>query len=599
MSEILSKLHQFRKNIHLKLLLKSLIWAFALLGVLFLILFMLLLGLLRYGGSTTITMPQNAILQIDFDTPIAEVGSDSLLNDITGEQNASFYDLIRAIAAASADDRIKAIFAEISQSDLSLSQIEELRSAILAFRHAGKKAYIFSESFGSFGGGMSEYYLASAFDEIILQPGGEVGITGISIEMPFVRKLLNRIGIKPEFYARHEYKSAYSSFTDEKMSTSLQTELNKLGGSIFAKIITDISAAQNMPKQDLLNLVDQAPLSAEKAISNQLVDELTYRNTLINRLESEYDAKTFDWLNYLYFLAPSQGKQAVGIVVINGEISSGESIFEPLQGEVVAGADSFAANLKELAEIEDLKALIVRIDSPGGSYLAADYMRQALSDFKDKKQIPVIVSMSSYAASGGYFIALPADIIMAQDLSITGSIGVLGGKPVLSGLWQNLDINWDSVSFGRNSGIMSLNHSFSAAEKEAFNKSLDRVYNDFVAKTASARRISLKKMDTLARGRVWTGEQAKSNGLIDEIGGYDLAFVRAVELGNINLDKPIRIEFYPKPKTMAEKISEFFSVSPYVMINKLRIKIGLDKDLLNVLQRLKYDAVMPPVKIQY
>ena len=596
MSEILSKLHRLKNNIHLKLLLKSLIWAFALLGVLFLILFMLLLGLLRYGGSTTITMPQNAILQIDFDAPIAEVSSDSLLNDI---KNASFYDLIRAIAAASADDRIKAIFAEISQSDLSLSQIEELRSAISAFRRVGKKAYIFSESFGSFGGGMSEYYLASAFDEIILQPGGEVGITSISIEMPFVRKLLNRIGIKPEFYARHEYKSAYSSFTDEKMSASLQTELNKLGGSIFAKIIDDISAAKDISKQDLLNLIDNAPLSAEKAISNLLVNELSYRNTLINRLESEYDAKTFDWLNYLYFLAPSQGKQAVGIVVINGEISSGESIFEPLQGEVVAGAESFAANLKELSEIKDLKALIVRIDSPGGSYLAADYMRQALSDFKEKKQIPVIVSMSSYAASGGYFIALPADIIMAQDLSITGSIGVLGGKPVLSGLWQNLDINWESVSFGRNSGIMSLNHSFSAAEKEAFNKSLDRVYDDFVAKTASARRISLKKMDTLARGRVWTGEQAKSNGLIDEVGGYDLAFVRAVELGNINLDKPIRIEFYPKPKTMAEKISELFSASPYVMINKLKTKIGLDKELLNVLQRLKYDAVIPPIKIQY
>lgn len=599
MVKFLSKLHKLSKKIHFKLLLKSLIWAFALLGVLFIILFIILLGILGYGGNSKISMPQKTILQIDFDTPIAEERSDSLLSDITGEMNASFYDLLKSIAVAANDDRIKAIVAHISQSDLTLSQIEELRDIIEVFQQSGKKAYIFSESFGSFGGGISEYYLASAFDEIILQPGGDVGITGISIEVPFVRKLLNRVGIEPEIYARHEYKNAFSSFTDEKMSAALRQELNKLGDAIFSKMVADISVSRNISAQDLLFLIDQAPLSAQEAISNNLVDEITYYNNLLKKIETKYDAKRFDWLNYLYFISPVQGKQSIGILSVTGEISSGKSIFDPLQGEVVAGADTFVSSLEELSKINDLKALVIRVDSPGGSYLAADYMRQALEDFKKEKQIPVIVSMSSYAASGGYFISLPADVIFAQNLSITGSIGVLGGKPVLNDLWQKLDINWQSISFGKNSGIMSFNHSFSPSERKLFNRSLDKVYNDFVVKTATSRNISLKKMDALARGRVWTGEQAKLKGLIDEIGGYNSAIDKAIELSGIEASNPIRLEFYPRPKTMQEKISELFSAAPYTLANKLKMQIGLDNNLLNVLQRLKYDAVMPPLKFEY
>lgn len=599
MSKITSSLYKLKDKTSLKLLLKSLIWAFALLGVLFILLFIALLGLVNSNIGKTVTLPERAILQIDFDTPLAEVASDSLLNDLTGESTVSFYDLVKAISMAAEDDGIKAIFARVGQSDLSLSQIEELRDLIFHFRQTGKKAYIFSESFGAFGGGMSEYYLASAFDEIILQPGGDLGITGISIEMPFMRKLLNRIGIKPEFYARYEYKNAFSSFTDEKMSQSLRQELDKLGSSLFSKMVADISASRGIKEQKLLELIDQAPLSAQDSLAQGLVDELAYSDNLLRRLKTDYDAEPFDWRDYLLFFMPQDGKQTLGILTVTGEISSGPSVFDPLQGAVVAGAESFVSALNELSEIKDLKALVVRIDSPGGSYLAADYMRQALADFKSEKQIPVVVSMSSYAASGGYFIALPADVIFAQDLSITGSIGVLGGKPVLSGLWQKLDINWQGVSFGRNADIMSINQTFSASEQTIFNRSLDNVYQDFVAKTSSARHISLQDMDKVARGRIWSGEQAKANGLIDAIGGYNEAISKAIELSSIDPDKPLKVEFYPHPKSMQEKISELLSSGSYAIIGKLKTQIGLDKDLLNVLQRLKYDAVMPPVLIQY
>lgn len=599
MSKILSDIRKLKNKTSVRLLLKSLIWAFALLGVLFMFFFVALIGLLQSSAGTTVRLPAQAILQIDFDEPVAELSADSLLNDITGEMNASFYDLIKAISVAAEDDRVKAMVAHVGQSDLSLAQIEELRKLILIFRQTGKKAYIFSDSFGSFGGGLSEYYLASAFDQIILQPGGDVGITGIGIEMPFVRKLLDRIGITPEVYARHEYKNAFSSFTDAKMSKPLKAELNKLGQALFDKITEEISLARNIKAKQLLSLIDQAPLDAQSALENNLVDKLSYQNDFLTNLEKEYSAEVFSWQDYLLFLSPQSGKQALGIVVVAGDINSGFSVFEPLQGEVVAGADSFVAALKELSELDDLKALVVRIDSPGGSYLAADYMRQALADFKAQKQIPVVVSMSSYAASGGYFIALPADKIFAQDLTLTGSIGVLGGKPVLSSLWQKLDINWQGVSFGKNADIMSINHPFSASERAIFNKSLDMVYNDFVTKTSLARDISSNKMDALARGRVWTGSQAKLNGLIDEIGGYNEAIAKAIELSDIDLDASLRIEFYPRPKTMAEKISELLSASPYAMIDKLTTQIGLDKDSINVLKRLKYDAVMPPIKFQY
>ena len=205
--------------------------------------------------------------------------------------------------------------------------------------------------------------------------------------------------------------------------------------------------------------------------------------------------------------------------------------------------------------------------------------------------------MGDYAASGGYFIALPGDKILAEASTVTGSIGVLGGKMVLAGLWDKLEINWGEVKFGDNAGILSANHKFSEREKEVFNRSLDNVYRDFTAKVAAARNISPEKMDKLARGRVWTGIQAVENGLADEIGGIDRAVAYAKQLGGIPPKSRFGIAYYPKAKTLQEKIAELVGGGPKISVNKVINQMGLDIESVNMLKRLQYETVLPPFKL--
>ncbi len=598
MRDISYDVFALRKKTAIKILLKSLIWAFALFGAVFIILLWAVLGLLKIDGGMSVTMPKQAILTIDLDQSFAEVRPDNLLADINAENNQSFIDLLEIIAAASADERVKALVAQIGDSSLSLAQLEEVRAEIERFRNSGKKTYLFANGFGSFGNGLAEYSLATSFDEIVLQPKGEVGITGVNIEVPFVRKLLDKIGIEPEFYARHEYKNAFASFTDKQMSSTMRNELSKLGENLFNQKVVPAAEKRKLKRERMLELVNRAPISADEALKEKLVDKLEYRENLLQRLEKEYGAERFAARDYFYLLHPLRNpKYKIAVLIISGEIVAGNSVLNPLQGELVSGADTVIAQLKEIAKIENLKALVVRIDSPGGSFVAADAIRQAIADFKDEKKIPVVASMASYAASGGYFIALPADKIMADAATLTGSIGVLGGKPVLAEFWKKLDVTWDSVKFGNNAGMLSFNRGFSEDERAIFNRSLDMVYDDFVSQTAEARKISLLKMNELARGRIWTGEQAVKNGLVDEIGGYFQAIMTARELAKININDVINTVVYPQPKTMQEKIAEVMGGMPTILANKLKTQIGLDKAQINVLKRLQYDAAMMPLVI--
>ena len=462
------------------------------------------------------------------------------------------------------------------------------------------KAYLFSNGFGNLGGGLSEYYLASAFDEIILQPNTDVGITGISIEMPFVRNLLDKIGIVPEFYSRYEYKNALVSFTDNKMSDTVREELSKLGDNLLNQIIDGIAISRKIMPEMLKKLVDKAPFTDQEAVEFKLVDRLLYQENLMDELEQKYSAKRADWKDYFAVLyQPDNNYPVIGTLILSGEIVEGESVLDPMNGEMAVGADTVVEQLNELAEIKNLRALIIRIDSPGGSYVASDIIRQAIADFKNDKKIPVIVSMSSSAASGGYFAALSADKIIADAATLTGSIGVLGGKPVFAKLWQKLGVEWDRVNFGKNSGILSFNTSFSDTEKKIFNRALDRIYEDFTNKVSDARGISKNELDKLARGRVWTGDQAVKMRLIDIVGGYNEAFAVAKEMAEMESNGAFKSVVYPRAKTIQEKIAELMSVSPFALMNKLKMQIGLDNTSVNMLNRLKYDAVMPPVVVKY
>lgn len=587
-----------RKAIAARILLKSVTYSFAIFGLLFILLLLILINMLGRSSVAVKPVPPRAIITLDLNRDYSENRSDDLWAEFSELPNISFYDLIKAINVAALDDRVKAVVAHVNNSRLGLAQIQDLRQAVSAFRSTGKKAYLYSSGFGSFGRGTNEYYLATSFDEIWMQPNTEIGITGLNIEVPFLKNMLEKIGISAEFYTRYEYKNAVATLINSAMTPQYKEEMEQMGGSLFNRIVKDVSLNRKLEEKQFRDLINRAPIFAEDGIKEKLIDKIAYKPELLEKVITETKGQMIDMYDYSLSIEENSGRlPSIAFLVVDGAIDSGKSRTNPLQGEVSVGSETVIQQLDEIAKNKDIKAVVLRINSPGGSYTASNEIWNALKRLKEKRKLPIVVSMSNYAASGGYFIALAGDKIIAEPSTITGSIGVLGGKMVLAGLWDKLNINWGEIKFGDNAGILSVNHKFSEAERAVFNKSLDNVYRDFTAKVAEARHIDSEALDKLARGRIWTGSEAVENGLIDEIGGIDRAIALSKDLGGISPKSSFGIIYYPQAKTLQEKIAELVSGSPKISVNKMMNQVGLDIESINMLQRLQYEVILPPFKL--
>ena len=587
-----------RKALAVDILLKSVTYSFALFGLLFILLLLIVINMLKSPSVMVQPVPNRAVITLDLNRSYPEIRSDDLIAEFSDEPSISFYDLIKAVNVAALDDRVMAIVAQVNNSHFGLAQIQGLRQAIKDFRAAGKKAYLYSTGMGSFGGGTDEYYLATAFDEIWMQPNTEIGITGLNIEVPFLKGLLDKIGVIAEFYARHEYKNAAASLLYSGFTAPYKKETEQMGRSLFEQIVDDISSDRGIDKKRLCKLIDKAPVFAEDGLNEKLIDKIAYRPELIEQALDEALGQMIDMYDYASSIAEG-GKRLplVAFVTLDGTIDSGKSQSNPLRGDNVTGAETFIQQLDEIAMNKDVRAVVLRINSPGGSYSASNEIWNALVQLRNKSDLPIVVSMGDYAASGGYFVALAGDMLLAEPSTITGSIGVLGGKVAFSGLWDKLKVNWGEVKFGANSGILSVNHKFSAAERAVFNKSLDNVYHDFTTKVAEARNIAPDKMDKLARGRIWTGKQAVENGLVDELGGISQAVAWAKKLSGLPPQSRFGIIYYPKAKTFQEKIAELVGGGAKISVNKAVKQMGLDIESVNMLQRLQYETVLPLFKL--
>ena len=582
-----------------KLLSKSLIYAFAIFGLIFVIILFLILGMLRPQGQNVVDVPPAALLTVDFDEAFSETKENDIMAELAGIQNQNFFDLLKAINVAAADDRVKALVGKISVSSLGLAQIQDLRQTILNFKKSGKKTYLYAPSFGAFGRGTKEYYLASVFDEIAIAPNSEVGITGIGIEVPFFRAVLDKIGIKPEFYSRYEYKTAMNSFTQNKMSLPFKAEMQKLGDGIFNRMVADIAESRKLSISEVKNLINRAPLSSSEALKAKLVDIIAFKQDYLDVLQTYHKAELFDLALYEgNILNNKKGTPSIALLVIDGVIAEGTSAADSLQNEFVTGSDTVLAQLKEIEKDKNVKALVIRVNSPGGGYNAANEIWHGIEQLKQKKKIPVVVSMGDYAASGGYFVAIAGDKIVAEPSTITGSIGVLGGKVVLQGLWQKLGVNWEKIAFGKNAGILSANTPFSESEKDIFNKSLDDIYSDFTSKVAKARNLSPQQMNQVARGRVWLGEQALPLKLVDALGGIETALGLAQAASSIKPDEKIRIEFYPKEKSLHEKLQQFIRDGKGLAMFDTLSGFSEEFEQIKLFNRLKYNAILPPMQIE-
>ncbi len=556
-----------------------------------------LIGLVVTGilSSYPPAIEKNTYLTIDFSEPIAESDDSGILAELMDETPITFSKLLQSVEFAAADDNISGIIAKINTFSLTSAQAQDLARALLIFKSTGKKTVVFSQGFGSFGRGNIEYYLASFFDKIYMQPHTYIGLTGVSIEVPFLKNLLDKIGVLPEFYARYEYKNAMASLTEAKMSETYAEEMKSLGSALMAELKVDIEANRKLT-DTFENIVNKAPLTAQKGQKLGLIDGTMYLPQLEKQLKEEGAEHFVNLQDYAATLSPNEGNlPTVAVLNLNGEIIDGKSKDNLSRDSVISSQDT-VEDIENIKNLKNLKAVVVRLDSPGGSYNAADEIYFALKQLKEETKVPLIISQSSYAASGGYFISLAGDYIVAEPMTITGSIGVFGGKMVFEKLWKKLEINWGQVTLGDNAGILSPNHKFSAAEKKIFNQSLDEVYQDFTAKVSENRKLT-QPMDKIARGRVWTGRQALNLGLVDAMGGYLDALSKAIELGKIKENQNIRIISYPKAKTLSEKIGNLISNTGSIKAEQLIEQSGVDITNLKLFKRLQYDTVMLPIKI--
>jgi protease-4 len=546
----------------------------------------LVVGLYNRGG---VYVPENSALTIDFSHHITEVEDDSLLAEISEEPTIKLSKLIQSIELAAHDNHIKALVARLDTTDLELAQVQDIARAVAYFRGHGKKAYVFSQGFGPLGQGNREYYLATFFDKIYMQPHTTIGLTGIAIEVPFVRTLLDKLGIEPEFFARYEYKTAMMSLTDKNMSASYRQDMNKLAQGLSDALISGIE--QNRQLKDVKKLINQAPFSAEKGIELGLIDGILYLPELEDNLRNGNVENYIDIEDYAKAIKTHEGDlPVVAYLTLSGVIDKGESSSE-IDGEFVIGSKSVASDIAEISDLPNLKAVIVRIDSPGGDYNASDEIYHALQNLKKTKHVPIIVSMSGYAASGGYYIALAGDKIIAEPTTITGSIGVLGGKVSLQQMWQKIGINWNQIKIGQNADILSINKPFSTEEKRLFNASLDEVYADFTQKVIENRHLKININD-IARGRVWLGWQALEVGLVDMLGGYAEALDIAKQEAGLSKDTKFILAEYPRTKSFSEKISELL-LAGQLRERKLLMHSGVDIRYLKLFKRLQYDTVLP------
>lgn len=498
----------------------------------------------------------NSVLTLRVAGPLPDYSPDDPFKKWFGGPDQSLTGLVMQFKKAKVDKRIKAILLDINLSGVGWGKAEELRDAITDFRSSGKPVYAYIE-FGL----NKEYYIATACDKIIVPPPGELFITGLAADVMFFRGSLDKLGIYPDIFQIGKYKSAGDTFTQKQMTDAHREYINSLLDDLYGRYITTIAQARHKTPEDVRALIDNAPYSAEKAKEAGLIDETLYRDDVEKEFKKLLGYKDTDQFlsvrgsDYRDVSPESLGLnkgERIAVIYASGDIGSGNSQNSP-SGEQSIGSDTLAKALNDAAADKSLKAIVLRVDSPGGSGLASDIIWHAVEAANAKK--PVVVSMSDVAASGGYYISASAAKIVAQPSTITGSIGVVAGKPVMRGFYDWLGISNEYVLRGKTAGIFRETEKFSDEERAKFEDWIKTTYyQDFVPKVAKGRNKDAQSVDAVGQGRVWTGAQAKDRGLVDDFGGLDKAIEVAKQLAKIPADKGVERVILPYPTTFLQEL---------------------------------------------
>ena len=493
------------------------------------------------------------ILELDLTDGILETRPTDPVSALAARNRAALPDILDGLRRAQADDRVAVLVARLGGRPIGLAAVQELRRAVTAFAEAGKTTVAWAESFGEFSAGNVQYYLATAFEKIWIQPSGDLGLTGIAVERLFLRGLLDKVGADFQVAKRHEYKSAAEQLTETRFSEPARQETERMTASITEQLVQDIAERRGISRDKVGELINAGPYLAARAQAEGLIDQLGYRDEVYAeaRKQAGPDAAQLYLARYQRAKALAEraratvtqvpGRQDPGVALIyaSGAIRRGRSGRSPLTGGAM-GSDTIASAIRAATKDEHTRAILLRVNSPGGSYVASDTIWREVVRAR-AAGTPVVVSMGDVAASGGYFISMAADQIIAQPGTITGSIGVLTGKPVLGAALSRAGITGDRIVQGAHAAMFSSLEPFSDSEWALVNDWLDHIYADFTTKVASGRGMTPEQVHDVAKGRVWTGADALAHGLVDELGGIDRATAVARQRAGLSPAAPVRI----------------------------------------------------------
>ena len=522
---------------------------------------------LAFGLAVWVQRPveieRQTILEVDLDRAYPEYMPYQPFSGSLFESAPTLRSLVRALDRAAADDRVVAVVARVDAAPIGLASIQEIRDAVTRFRASGKPTVAFADTFGEWRAANSAFYLATAFESIYLQPSGDVSLTGLLYETPFYRGLFEKLDIVPRMGKRYEYKNAVNTYTETEFTEPHREAIQRLADSRFEQIVRGIAEARQLSEEQVRAASDRSPLLGAEAVEAGLVDELAYRDAVYASLEERFeDAEFVPMSRYLRkdessgWAATALGSgRRVALIYGVGGVVRGEGGYDGLFGGHSMGAETVARAFRQAIEDDDIEAILFRVSSPGGSYVASDTIWRETVRARDAGK-PVVVSMGDVAASGGYFVAMAADAIVAQPATITGSIGVYGGKLLTRGMWAKAGLSFDDVAVGERAQIWSANHDFGDGDWSRIEASLDRIYDDFTGKVAEGRSMTRDEVHEVARGRVWTGEDALERGLVDELGGYEAALARVREALGLSAGTQLTIQQFPRPKSPFEMFRE-------------------------------------------
>ncbi len=501
-------------------------------------------------------VPSKTVLEVNLETGFIEDVPDDPVAKVMLRNKAVVRDVVEALERAGNDDRVVGLVARLGAVPMGMAQVQEIRDAVLKFRARKKFAVAFAETFGEFRPGNNAYYLATAFDQICLQPSGDIGLTGLLVETPFIRGTLEKLGMKFHGDHRYEYKNALNVLTEKKYTPAHREATEKVMNSWFSQMRKGITEGRKIPPDQFQSLTDRGPYMATEALDAKLVDALAYRDEVYDQVKKKAgDAAQLLYLSEYLNRAgrPHTKGKTIALVYGVGGVERGKSDYDPTTGNVTMGSDTVAAALRAAAEDNNVKAILFRVDSPGGSYVASDAIwREVVRARKLGK--PVVVSMGTLAGSGGYFVAMAADKIVAQPGTITASIGVLAGKFLTSGFWDKLGLSWDELHAGANATMWTGTRDYTKPEWARFQALLDRIYVDFTSKVAEGRRLPKERVLEIAKGRIWTGEDAKALGLVDELGGFSEALTLAKKAAGIPETEEVKLEVFPRKKNLVQML---------------------------------------------